>query len=350
MKRVVLVIAIQMGLILGVNKASWAQQALPEDFDPTDLSYQELAQAANTTYLSIIAEEIDKVSEATYPHDVKCLRKQIGYMKILVDLFVYAYPEKKGKKDPILKFRGFLDDGYEFYGDYKDEFDRDPEIVAAVSEYKIDSCRFEVPSEVLEKVYDQRRISEKQRILLDWSNKFAEKFPKNLEMLSKVEKRLVDRPKKSLSRFYWGGLDVSPKKKKLDGLGNIKRLQYHLLDKALFEYDILISRDEIHRYEDEEVFHDFRKRVRSVLRIDLFFPGTRPDRASDKLEEVEEYVGMFGDVNDLFLKYHDYLDEGNKKKAGKIRKQINKSWKELKKKLIKEKLKKKLKTLRKIYD
>ena len=74
------------------------------------MSYSKLAAEVNSNFYRQLIASMFKVTKETYPHDVKCLRKEVGYMKILVDVFMFAYTDKDG--DKIGDFRGFLDDGY----------------------------------------------------------------------------------------------------------------------------------------------------------------------------------------------------------------------------------------------
>lgn len=293
------------------------------------MSYSKLAAEVNSNYYRQLIASMFKVTKDTYPHDVKCLRKEVGYMKILVDVFMFAYTDKDG--DEIRDFRGFLDDGYAVLGDYKDEMDRDIEISTTVKKYRYDSCNYDVPKGILETVYDRKRLKPKREKMLKWVKVFIKKATNNYKLLLKVKEEIVLRSPKKLSRFYWGGLNLQPDGA-LSGLDNIKYLQRSLSERAITELDVLLSLETIHQYENEESFHDFRKRVRSIIRIDMFFPQVKSgDSATELLEKVSKIVGKFGDVNDLFLKYHDTVKEEEKKELEVL---INSEWQQLKEKLI----------------
>lgn len=309
------------------------------------MSYSKLAAELNSSYYRHVISGVYKVTKATYPQDVKCLRKEVGYMKILVDIFIYAYPKKDG--DKIRDFRDFLDDGYAVLGDYKDEMDRDLEIASTVKKYRYDSCNYDVPQNILDSVYDDKRLEGKRKNMLDWVKKFKKNATKTYERLLNTNDELVSRKPKKLSRFYWGGLGLTPDES-LSGLDNVKYLQRSLSERAITELDVLLSLETIHQYENEESFHDFRKRVRSIIRIDMFFPQVKAgDNSGELLEKVSKLVGKFGDVNDLFLKYHDNISEEEKKELEEL---INSEWQKLKQLLIDRDMKNLLLNLQTVFS
>ena len=109
--------------------------------------------------------------------------------------------------------------------------------------------------------------------MLKWVKVFKKQATDTYELLLKVKEEMVLRSPKKLSRFYWGGLNIQPDGA-LSGLDNIKYLQRNRSERAITELDVLLSLETIHQYENEESFHDFRKRVRSIIRRRYLFPAS----------------------------------------------------------------------------
>lgn len=316
-------IILQFALVTG----SHAQQNSP-------LSYNDLAQKVNTSFYSSIIGSINSVGKHTFPHDVKCLRKDIGKMKTLVDIFIYAYGQKSSKKDPISNLRGFLDEGYAVLGDYKDEMDKSPENAKIIKSYEIEKCIYGVPPEILSSVYDKNILETKLKRVLKWIKVAKDNEQEIIEVLSRPKnKKIAERKKSDLSRFIWGSTSLVPNPD-ISGYKNLQYLQLSIVQNAIQQLPDLLHMDTIHDHHDEEFFHDFRKRIRMIVRIDGFFPQTRnPDVDSDKyLDSLDTLVGKFGDLNDLFLLYHEKQEKGEN--TIELVNEINSKWRLLKSQLL----------------
>ena len=81
-------------------------------------------------------------------------------------------------------------------------------------------------------------------------------------------------------------------------------------------------------HENEEMFHDFRKRVRSVGKIMGFMPDVfLVDHLFRSLSnELKATSSAIGKVNDIITRWHLAVDEGEKKQAKRLRKEINEAF------------------------
>jgi hypothetical protein len=299
---------------------------MPQTDNTTD--YFDLARQSNLAQSYKVAQGLTLVSENTFPHDVKCLRKDIGNLKILIDIFSYAYPATISRgDDSLLNFRKFLDEGYEIFGDFKDEFDKDPSFKLTLNPYKVSECEYQVPDQINSSIYSLDKVSKLRNKAQKWAHKYINNLQQIYDLLNAPSTEIVVREKSDLSRFYWGGLYVVPSEM-LSGLDNIRLLQFENTKIALRDLSSLYSMETIHQYENEETFHDFRKRVRSLIRVDSFFPAGKNDQDKGKLslKALDRIVGKFGDLNDLFLIYHDLKEAGHKKKAKELKETINTQW------------------------
>lgn len=312
-------------------------------------SYPELAKISNKIFFRHIVERLDDISKDSYPHDVKCLRKEIGYMKILVDIFMYAYDPGKSS-DKILKLRREFDYGYEVFGDFKDEFDRDPEISDLLSPYKISRCKFSPPGRLLKSLYNSKVVKQKRLKIISWSKSIVDRQKQIEKTLDRVSlKKLAKRKKSKLSRLYWGGVDFQPQLG-VGGLVNIKALQKGIVSVAVTEYESLFSLESIVEHGNEQRFHDFRKRARSVLRIDLLYPCTKNELQGTVilLSELDVFIKELGKINDLFLTYHS-IDKNDYQTKQNIENRINNEWHSLRLFSLESDLYEKLQRLLQLY-
>ena len=277
-----------------VKKAS-ASENVPNE------SYLNLAKTTTTDFYLKLVPVMDSINKNTLPHDLKCFRKDIGKMKTLVDIFIYAYGAKSGNDDPISLLRDFLDYGYETLGHFKDEMDKSPENAAVIKQFKTSKCTYDVPPDVINEVYNKKKVKKKLNAVIDWTNEAKENQNIILGILEKTKKRRIEiRNKAKLSKFYWGSTNFTPDLS-LSGLKNIQYLQLSILQKSIIDLDQLLTLRRSHNEKYEELFHDFRKHIRSVVRIDEFFPQTRnPQLETDiAFRTLKKVVGKFGDINDL---------------------------------------------------
>lgn len=277
-------------------------------------SYGALALTQLPGSLQKVIALLEPVGETTLPHEAKALRKQLAETRDFVDVFAYAYPEDHGW-DPWRDLRSELDDGYEIVGAFKDLFD-----VQGVAD----------PADA---VYDDQEVATLRAEVLEWRAAFLE--PAHLGetrayLASPDLDDLYDRPDGVQSRFFWGEAGIEPTLKK-SGLKNMARLERALLEEAQEDEQDVLDLRELTDPDKQETFHDFRKRVRSTVRVARYFPriiesGGDP---TELLAELDELVLRYGALNDRLLAYRRADDSGDDDEAEDLADEIVDSWRDL---------------------
>ena len=127
----------------------------------------------------------------------------------------------------------------------------------------------------------------------------------------------------------WGGVEAVPVNYK-SGLNNLGSLIFDLTMLAEADYVHVRELNSLLDHDDEETFHDFRKRIRSVLKILGDFPQINANSTSDEVvNTLTTMVDLFGDLNDRLISYHKAEREDKEKKMKKIGKEVNKGLKNL---------------------
>ena len=297
--------------------------------DPSG-TYGELASFIVTDLFADLEEQLRLIDDKTLPHEAKSVRKLIGRIRLYIDLFAYAY-DYDDNYDIWQKLRDDLDEGYETMGGFKDIYDAMGISVATRDEATGEWGDGVHPRDI---DYDDDEVEEVREDVLDWLDGF---FSKQRIALYRYYLRAANlekiclRPKASQSKFIWGGVSVVPDPDRT-GLENLGLLTFNLATLAENDYLGAIELDDLTDTENEEIFHDFRKRVRSVLKLHAEFPQIIAEEASNQqwiMATLDEMVSRYGDVNDLLIGYHRLVDADKRKKAKKLAKKINKQWDDL---------------------
>lgn len=308
---------------------SWAPVSLLATYIPAsafaetaELSYAKLAEAHVIKAFDVVVSDLETLSPESLPHETKTLRKRIGALRELIDIFAFAYPLEQGK-DPWRELRKTLDTGYETAGVFKDLFDAQGKEVTAAAE--LDIAAYWQP----EVTYPERELKERRKNLLKWTAGFldAGKLKGARDYLSKPSSELTVRDEDKQSRFYWAGARLKPRAD-LSGIENIRRLASGLLDKAKDDERAVLKVKNLKTLDDEVQFHDFRKRIRSVVKISVVFPEVFPDSpvVKDDLGTLAELVERYGAINDLIVARHDAHKEGLDKKEEALDETLNDDW------------------------
>lgn len=312
----------------------WSSVTTAGTRDLDHLTYGELAGNTIPHLFETLVVKLAAFGPATLPHEAKQLRKDIGKLRIYLDLFSYAYPRGMGF-DPWKEIRDELDDGYEWMGEFKDLFDAQGVDAASA-------------------VYDPAEVTQLRDRVLVWLNDFTKSghlaFVRYY--LSHPKKNaLYSRSKKDLSRYYWGVGGSKPKKSKT-GLENLALLQRALLEEARDELkDVVeIKDDELIVYEEQESFHDFRKALRSTIKISEEFPEIYDEDASAEILFVDGVVDRFGDINDDLVAHALAVKRGQDNKADDIAGRVERDWDALKKWIDQEDVDDEIHDLRKKVD
>jgi hypothetical protein len=254
------------------------------------------------------------LGETSLPHDAKQPRKQVAETRDYVDIFSYAYPRDHGD-DPWKEIRSDLDDGYEILGSFKDLFD-----VQGVED----------PADA---VYDPDEVAELRADVLAWLEGFmaSDHVAEMRAFLADPDlSHLTDRPDHDLSPFFWGEADIEPSKN-LSGLKNVAALERALLALARDDFDAIDGLKHVTDQDDHEEFHDFRKRVRSLVRVARYFPRIikNGEDPAELLAVLDEVVLRYGDLNDRILAYDRAREEDDEDTVDELGEEIDELWDEL---------------------
>lgn len=293
-------------------------------------SYGELAGQMLCTGFDEIVVGLTNFNANTLPHEAKELRKQLGRFRNRLDLFAFAYPTGPGK-DKFLKIRKDVDKGYERMGDFKDLFDAQRIDLAEFDEEEDKWSKGVRPENVT--YSNQAKLIERRDKVLSWHRKFMDE-----EDLAEYRayvcapdlKMFHPRDADDLSRFFWGGDEGIVPRSDLSGIDNFRFLAAELLGRAIGSCPAVM---ELRDLEGETAveFHDFRKRVRSVVKIadDMEILPKRDKKADDLHDLMDDVDDGYGDLNDIILDLELAVESADQAKAAKLRAEIADEWTQL---------------------
>jgi hypothetical protein len=251
------------------------------------ISYGALAIAQVPTALTPVVQGLAVVDDDVMPPEVKDVRKKVAALRDQIDLFVYAYSDKHG--DQWQDIRDELDTGYETLGGFKDLFDRQGVVDPA------------------DAVYDQDELEARRAEAVEWTTAFLDadhQADLRAYLSAPSQSKLYTRDRDDMSPYFWGATKIEPSLTR-SGYKNMAKLTRELLELALDDYaDVLDLRD-IHKPSNQEKFHAFRKRIRSIARMPGYFPRIVEDGVdlTDALAVVAEAVDLYGALNDKISRY-----------------------------------------------
>ncbi len=334
-------------LLLGFGTA-WAN--FPSPMDINQLTYKDLGQQRIIQELFHLEQELAIIKEDTLPHQVKALRKNIGKLRGLLDLFAYSFGlvrvpgEVEGttvRKDLWKKFRKDLDKGYARLGDFKDLYD-----LQSISS----------PENA---VYDPTVLSEKRDRMILWKERFLtpERLARHKLAISKMKNRLY-KSRTKLTKFYWGPYINNQKNeageiisteitilpsRRLNGFKNIAKLLKATLNLAMGEFDEVVVIESLLDHDSAEAFHDFRKRIRMVVKHNIpLFPEVIQNRTFETTNsylQLLTVVDNLGSLNDRIISLEYNKKMGNLEEVTVLEKEIELEWKGLKGWLISNNIK-----------
>jgi len=281
-----------------------------------NMSYHDLATTLTYQMLIGLKYGLEGFNKETLPHEAKQLRRQIGTVRIYVDIFSYAFEYNKDF-DVWEELRDDLDKGYGKMGAFKDLFD---------------TQRVE-PQDA---VYDKEEVKQYRKKVLKWKKKFLKPMRFTLyEYLIKYTATgvIYSRPKDSLSKFFWGSVDIAPTTE-ITGIQNIALLVKKLISISEEDYVVVRTVDDLTDSQNEEVFHDFRKRLRSILKVIGYFNQVltvSQDEYNEILEIVGDLVTYYGDINDILTSYHLAIKREHNRRAREFKREIKEEFKKVQK-------------------
>jgi hypothetical protein len=246
--------------------------------------------------------DLQKVTNEVKPQDTKELRKRIGEIRDLLDLFAHNF---HAERDMLKSMRKILDDGYTVIGDFKDLYD------GAASVGKGTDVNFE------KSLFEKRRSK-----VLRWKNEYfaPNGYSDQLQKLTAATRPLeanLYMDKKDLSRFFWGGVDILPN----PALGPAENARLLALAQAqkIYEQAESVKRiTNIRKSKNETRFHDFRKRLRAVAKVCNLAIRIKSDScAKPAVDAILVLVDKPGTIEDLLTGAALLEDEKDSKAASK---------------------------------
>ena len=268
-------------------------------------SYFDLAkQSITPVYLQALSQ-LDSLHATILPHEAKDIRKEIVEVRDMIDLFAYAYPSME--PDFLTIFREALDEGYEAIGDFKDLYD------AMGGKPDLDESEAADPKAF---DYNMKKVKKLRTEVFEWRENFYTRFPQDfvVNFFNSPLSSYDNRDKDDLSKFYWGGVKSEPNGKNT-GYENLGRLLRSQLKIAVADFDQLVALDELTDHKKAIAFHDYRKRIRVVLKVLGYFPAIAKNPADivfqQQMDQLAEVVKRFGKIGDKLVRYEKKKKDDN---------------------------------------
>ncbi|MBL7670542.1 MAG: hypothetical protein JNM39_08650 [Bdellovibrionaceae bacterium] len=269
------------------------------------LTYGEAASTLTLERLEAAYVAMNAVTETTLPHETKDTRKQILAAREMLDLFAYSFESGKD----YARIRNKLDEGYEAIGHFKDLFD---------------SQGIEEPEQAK---YDQKQVRIHRHEVLAWKQNFFELKKDFVNFVTNVRTAgASEHKKKDLSTQFWGVSDTKPKTQDLAQVA-IGLLLEDLWKKSVEEYKVVKGIENPGKdLVNIDMYHDFRKRVRTAVKIINYFDETKALVSEQQLTALNEMVGQYGTISDLIARAELLTLDGKENKAKAVYKQIKTQW------------------------
>ena len=267
-------------------------------------TYSDLAQEYIAKQYSTVLTNLEIINSSATPYDGKGIRKDIGKLKIYLDVFQYAYT-KSSEKDLLLEIRDDLDLGYEVVGQFKDLNDT------------MDA------DEVNEALLNKKRNS-----AIKWKEEFLARGQSGSYqsyLSTPLKGEVYQRNKDDLPKFFWGIVEF-PVEMIDDGEEVVSFLLNGMIEQSKKRYKKIMKFENLFKYSDEEDFHDFRKLVRAHLKlVKVFFEEQVIEGAAlnESFSKLDLMIDKFGDINDNLVGLHHAKSAKKKKK---LKKKIRIQW------------------------
>lgn len=274
-----------------------------------EASFSQLAKTSLVNHYGQLMMDLQDFSLETDWTQTKKIRKDIGNVKLLLDIFVHVIPSHGlSRGDAWMTLRDKLDEGYEVFGNYKDVYDT---------------------AQALEREINEEEAQRLGPIALKWTRKFLD-FHEDEQVdfyFQTINDTFYNRSKKDLPKYIWRRVKVRPTFS-LSGLENLNVLIKELKKLGHQDLQTLYQIKDLTIYQNEETFHDWRKGLRNTLKVISFFPEIRQyfNNRDPQLNILDEGIDRFGNINDLLVAFHKSKRNSEKKK---IKEQIESQWLDL---------------------
>ena len=286
----------------------------PRDTEYT-IQVQQVALEAKTT----VDQALSEFNGKTLPHEAKDLRKQLVTLRDILDVFSHNFFHELNLWDDVRKQ---LDKGYAVIGDYKDLFDANPKAVESVLNNRTPTYP------------DTDKLKDRRKKVLVWKEEYFKKLGTKAqveELFSNIKplNRAINYSKK-YSRFFWGGVTELPSEF-LTPAENARKIIDAQSALAQEEHPAFLNIDDLTSHEGEVVFHDHRKRLRTIVKVcHLANRFSHNSCNLDATENLGKLVVKLGEIEDLIITGRHFEEDNKKKKADESYKSAVKKYKKLK--------------------
>ena len=287
-----LLMSISLIMNLAFTSDRLAAQSSTKDSNRWQSPFSFIASELMSSEILSLKEGLTILTPNILPHEAKKIRKDVGRFRTYLDLFIHLYPKYKSH-DSWEATRELIDDGYEIIGHFKDMFD-----ILGLSK-----------DEVSEDDYDLPLLKKRRMKVLIWKKRFEYYFSKEKNLMY-LENPLLHtiqlRPTDELPKYYWRLVPSAPHPQATFS-SQIRLLAWELFGVVQDTYPTLWGIDAILKEENIVKFHDFRKKLRSILNFSSLFPGIILASQSESAPYILllEFTKKLGKLNDLVLGLHD---------------------------------------------
>jgi len=265
--------------------------------NPQDkLSYGQLANSSiPPKYFSLLVD-LPSLNSSTQPWAVHTLRKDIGFFRDLLDMFVYAFDNcsssPSAKNDDCTDYWALLrkdvNDGYTLIGNYQDLNHSGVNYTNAQRLQLLDTC-------------------------LSWLQTFNDDM-KTYDYAAVVytaqPDQMFERDKSKLSPYFWGQVQPTPDLS-FTGLENLAVLEYALALESANLYSTVMSLSEVYTNKNHSIFHGYRKLSRSIISVASFNVLDTLNCTTDAMNTTVNMYNNFGNLNDEVTAYQFYKANGD---------------------------------------
>ena len=295
--------------------------ALQAFAEPTNGNLQSL-RVLSTDARATLEVGLKEFTPTTLPHEAKDLRKQIVRLRDVLDVFSHNFMQQKDLWEQV---REDLDQGYEIVGEYKDLYDS--QIDPQTSDSQPNSAPPVYP--------DLKRLEKRRARVLKWrAEYFAEDGLRDalkdlLESAVPLEIAGVESDK-VFSRFFWGGVKATPNEH-YTAAANALVLVRAQGRVALKESEDFLEIKNLSKLENEEKFHDHRKRLRTLAKVCSIADALEPEACPQAdVDALNSFVSQLGEVEDVIVAARLKKEDGKDKKADELFELAEKKFKSLK--------------------
>lgn len=258
-----------------------------------DISLAELATVMLPRWYqaSVMAASLNLNTSSMDPSTVEPARKCLLTTRDLLDVFGPIYPHSQWKE-----VRRYFKEGYELAGAYQD----------------LDHAKI---------AYDPALWEERRGALLTWKEDF-EAYQQTHDVVDFLQHSTISKrsrceknfAKEKESHLFWsdGGIARAPCGKD-KARKTLKRLAQAQLQNALLYFNIMSPYEHVLSVDHQEIYHNFRKELRSFLDVYhllgfILFPENS-DETSTHIATLLNARKLLGEINDNWTAYDVYQAE-----------------------------------------